>query len=86
LRPTFIKLVNEDLRRYLPQIRASTLLIWGSEDTETPLSDAQLMERSIADAGLVVLDGAGHYSYLDQPARFATIVRHFLGTHAGVPS
>jgi pimeloyl-ACP methyl ester carboxylesterase len=36
------------------------------------------MERLIPDAGLVVLDGAGHYSYLDQPARFARIVSHFI--------
>lgn len=79
LRPTFVKLVNEDLRSLLPDVQASTLLIWGSKDTDTPLSDAQLMERQIPDAGLVVLEGAGHYSYLDQPGRFGTIARHFLG-------
>lgn len=78
LRGTFVRLVNEDLRTLLPGIKAPTLLIWGSEDTATPLADAELMERSIPDAGLVVLEGAGHYSYLDQPGRFATIVRHFL--------
>ena len=36
------------------------------------------MERLIPDAGLVVLEGAGHFSYLDQPARFARIVSHFV--------
>jgi pimeloyl-ACP methyl ester carboxylesterase len=41
---------------------------------------AQEMERLIPDAGLVVLQGAGHYSYLDQPARFARIVSHFVAT------
>jgi pimeloyl-ACP methyl ester carboxylesterase len=78
LRPTFVKLVNEDLSGMLRQIGAPTLLIWGSEDTATPVSDGRLMEHSIPDAGLVVLDGAGHYSYLDQPERFQTILRHFL--------
>jgi pimeloyl-ACP methyl ester carboxylesterase len=78
LRPTLVRLVNADLRSFMPAIGVPTLLVWGSEDTETPLSAAREMERLIPDAGLVVLDGAGHYSYLDQPARFARIVSHFL--------
>jgi pimeloyl-ACP methyl ester carboxylesterase len=78
LRPTLVKLVNADLRPYMPRVAVPTLLVWGSDDTETPVSDAREMERLIPDAGLVVLDRAGHYSYLDQPARFARIVTHFL--------
>jgi pimeloyl-ACP methyl ester carboxylesterase len=79
MRATFVRLVNSDLRDLLPQVRVPTLLIWGEQDTATPVADAQLMERLIPDAGLVVFEGAGHYSYLDQPARFARIARHFLG-------
>ncbi len=78
LRPTFVRLVNEDLRPLLPQIAASTLLIWGEHDTATPLRDGREMERLIPDAGLVVFPGAGHYCYLDQPERFARVARHFL--------
>lgn len=83
MRATFVRLVNADLRDLLPQVRVPTLLIWGQQDTATPVSDAQLMERLIPDAGLVLFEGAGHYSYLDQPARFATIARHFLGEGEG---
>jgi pimeloyl-ACP methyl ester carboxylesterase len=54
------------------------LLVWGSEDTATPLSDAHLMETLIPDSGLVVLEGAGHFSYIDQPTRFGRIVSHFV--------
>lgn len=78
MRPTLVRLVNADLREHLPRIAIPTLLIWGSEDTDTPLSAAREMERLIPDAGLVVLEGAGHFSYLDQPARFGAVVRHFL--------
>jgi pimeloyl-ACP methyl ester carboxylesterase len=78
LRPTFVKLVNEDLTPLLPRIRASTLLIWGDQDDATPLSDGQTMERLIPDAGLVVLKGAGHFSYIDQPQRFGRVAAHFL--------
>jgi pimeloyl-ACP methyl ester carboxylesterase len=78
LRPTFVKLVNEDLTPLLSQIRASTLLIWGDQDADTPLSNGQTMERLIPDAGLVVLKGAGHFSYIDQPQRFGRVAAHFL--------
>jgi pimeloyl-ACP methyl ester carboxylesterase len=78
MRPTLVRLVNADLRPFMPQIAVPTLLVWGSDDTDTPLSAAREMERLIPDAGLVVLDGAGHFSYLDQPARFARIVSHFI--------
>jgi pimeloyl-ACP methyl ester carboxylesterase len=80
LRPTLVKLVNSDLREHMPQITAPTLLIWGAEDTDTPVAMAREMERLIPDAGLVVLEGAGHFSYADQPTRFARIVSHFLAT------
>jgi len=83
MRPTLVRLVNSDLREYLPQVCVPTLLVWGANDTDTPLSDARLMEKLIPDAGLVVLEGAGHYSYLDQSAHFARIVSHFLAPPAG---
>jgi pimeloyl-ACP methyl ester carboxylesterase len=72
--------VNEDLRRHMPHITAPTLLVWGSDDTATPLRDARIMERMIPDAGLVVFEGAGHYSFLDRPAGFAAVIDSFLGS------
>ncbi|MGA9283999.1 MAG: alpha/beta hydrolase [Solirubrobacteraceae bacterium] len=78
MRPTLVKLVNADLRPFMPAIGVPTLLVWGAEDNDTPVAAAQEMERLIPDAGLVVLEGAGHFSYLDQPTRFARIVSHFI--------
>ncbi|HXC45857.1 MAG TPA: alpha/beta hydrolase [Solirubrobacteraceae bacterium] len=78
MRPTLVRLVNSDLREYLPRISAPTLLVWGAQDTDTPPADGRLMEQLIPDAGLVVLEGAGHYSYIDQAPRFARIVSHFI--------
>lgn len=78
MRGTLVRLVNEDLTPMLGRIKASVLLIWGAHDEDTPLSDARVMERLIPDAGLVVFENAGHYSYLEEPARFARIVNVFL--------
>lgn len=79
MKKTFVNVVNEDLSPYLKDIKSPSLLIWGEDDTDTPLSYAQKMEREIADAGLVVLKGAGHYSYLDQFPRFIAVVNSFFG-------
>ena len=79
MRPTFVKIVNEDLSDLLPSIRSSTLLVWGSEDDAVPVSHARRMEAAIPDAGLVLFEGAGHFAYLDDPQRFCRVARHFLG-------
>ena len=36
------------------------------------------MEELIPDSGLVVLEGAGHYSYADSPGQFRAVARRFL--------
>ena len=70
--------VNQDLRHLLPDIKAPTLLIWGENDTATPLRDARLMERLVPDAGLVSYPGCGHYSFLERPAQTTAVIRSFL--------
>lgn len=79
MRRILSKVVNEDLTDRLHLIKAPTLLIWGENDTATPLSDAQKMEKLIPDAGLVSFPGCGHYSFLDNPIQFAAVLRSFLG-------
>ncbi|MFQ5686938.1 MAG: alpha/beta fold hydrolase [Candidatus Scalindua sp.] len=79
MRSTLVKVVNEDLRGLLPKIIAPTLLIWGENDRDVPLSSAKIMESEINDAGLVVFKDAGHFSYLDKFSDFCVIVTRFLG-------
>lgn len=72
------KCVNEDLKSVMPDIKAPTLLVWGENDTATPISDAKTMERLIPDAGLVAFPGCGHYSFLDNPGGFKAVVKSFF--------
>jgi len=78
MRRTFVKVVNEDLTDLYAKFKASTLLIWGDNDTETPLWMGQEMEKRIPDAGLVIFEGGSHFAYLEQIDRFCTIARQFL--------
>ena len=66
LRKTMSKIVNEDQKSLMPNIKVPTLIIWGEKDTATPLEDAKTMEKLIPDSGLVVYPGRSHFSYLEE--------------------
>ena len=78
MRQVLVKTVNEDLTPLLEKIQPPTLLIWGRNDTATPLADAQLMEGKIPGAGLVVLENAGHYSFVEQQGQFLRVMGSFF--------
>ena len=78
MRAVMSRCVNEDLKSVMPKIKASTLLIWGENDTATPLSDAKTMQRLIPDAGLVSWPDCGHYSFLDNPGTFRAVLQSFI--------
>ena len=78
MRKILVSVVNEDLEPLLPKIKHSTLLIWGENDTATPLSDGKRMEELIKDSGLVTIKGAGHYSFLEGKFIFNRVICSFL--------
>ncbi len=47
LKDTMKIILKEDVKDLLPNIDVPTLLIWGSLDTATPISDAKIMEKLI---------------------------------------
>ena len=72
------KTVNQDLRHLLPGITVPVILLWGTNDTATPLSDAQLMCKLLPDAGLITVKGGTHFSFLEDPGLFKSVVNNFL--------
>jgi pimeloyl-ACP methyl ester carboxylesterase len=78
LSETYNKVVSEDLEPALPQIRVPTLLLWGEKDHETPLRDGRVMVSRIPNAKLVILPGAGHFSFLDRPGEANQALDDFL--------
>lgn len=78
MRQTFVKTVNHHLDEQVHRIDVPTLLFWGDRDTAISRRQMQILEDAIDDAGLVVLEGAGHYGHLDAPTTVITAMRHFL--------
>ncbi len=62
----------------LADIAAPVLVIAGALDAGTPLAMSAEMARRIPGATLQVIDDASHLSAVEQPARFARIVRDFM--------
>ena len=77
------KTVSQDLSAYLPKIKAPVLLFWGENDTATPLSDGETMERLMPNAALVKVPSAGHFSYLDQWPLVSRVLASYLGSKEG---
>lgn len=78
MRTTLIKVVNEDLRGILASIGVPTLIVWGDRDGEVPRSSMEIMAQGIRGSQLEVLEGAGHFPFVDRPERFGKLVRDFL--------
>lgn len=77
-RKMLVDAVNCDLREYMRQIRTETLLIYGADDTTTPLSLAKVIENNIQGSALVTIENCGHFPYLEQPTVFQLILDSFL--------
>lgn len=78
MRKTMVNLVNDDMTAYIDGIKASTLLIWGENDTATPLYMAKKLESIIPDCGLCVIKNTGHWSFVERPAEAHAILKSFI--------
>ncbi len=77
MRQSMVIALKTDMTPLLSRIRIPTLLIWGKDDTATPLRDAHIMEQHIPDAGLVVLAG-GHYAFAESFGQCRRVLDSFL--------
>lgn len=78
LRKSLVKIVNEDLKYLLKKIDCPVLIFWGERDKDTPLYMGRIMKSLIKDSGLIILENAGHFSYLDKFGKFDIILKKFL--------
>lgn len=77
MRQSMVIALKTDVTPLLSHIHVPTLLLWGKDDTATPLRDAKIMEQHIPDAGLVVLDG-GHFAFAESFGKCRRVLDAFL--------
>lgn len=73
-------------RELLPRMACPTLLVWGDHDWMIPVQHGREAVGILPRARLEVFPQAGHFPHLDQPERFAALIRSFtfdLATESG---
>lgn len=78
MRETLVNIVNENLEEAVKKIKASTILIWGSNDKEALMEDAKFIENNTPDTALIVYDNASHYAYLERLDQTIAILKKFF--------
>jgi len=78
MRETFVKTVTHTLDGPVHRIDIPTIIFWGTEDTAITRGQIDALEQALSNCGVVPLEGAGHYGYLDEPSTVIPATRHFL--------
>ncbi len=67
-----------DYRDSLTKVTVPSLVVVGTEDEFTPVSDAELMHELIPGSALAVIEGAAHMPNLEREAEFDAVFARFL--------
>lgn len=67
-----------DYTHLLSQIAVPALVVVGTEDAYTPVSDARDIHARVPDATLAVIEQAGHLPNLERPDEFNAVLAEFL--------
>lgn len=78
MRQTFVKVVNDDVKELLTNIKSETLLVFGENDEATPVEKGKMMEKLMPNAALVIFENDDHYAYINEAARFNAVLDAFF--------
>lgn len=59
-----------------------TLVVWGSKDRMIPAWHALSLQQAAPDCRVELFEGAGHFPHLEDPDRFARVLRQFIASEA----
>jgi pimeloyl-ACP methyl ester carboxylesterase len=66
------------LRVAIPQIKARSLLIWGTRDSAVDMRSAEPLKRALPHCQLKIIEGAGHLPFEETPDEFNRLVLDFI--------
>jgi pimeloyl-ACP methyl ester carboxylesterase len=82
-RAAFQGSLEDDFVSEIGQIKAPTLILWGTRDAFCPRADQEVLLGAIKGARLMVYEGAGHGLHWEEPERFAADIVTFAESLAG---
>ena len=78
LREIFLNTIWNDLRKYMRKIDSPTLLIRWEKDKETPVSDAKIIQESIKNSKLEVIEQGTHFIYDEYPEEVEKLISSYI--------
>lgn len=81
MRDTFREVIEEDLSKYLSEIKTPTLIVWGKEDRVVPVKQAYRFYQGIDGSELKIMPGVGHSPQLEQPDNLVEFLLEFFTNH-----
>lgn len=78
LKDIFIRVIAEDLSVAATNIQIPTLLIWGENDSATPVAEGRTLARLIPRATLQVIPQTSHFVHVEQPTIVAKLISEFI--------
>lgn len=72
-------IIAHDALDRVKDIRQPACIVVGAMDMCTPVYFSEELRRHMPGAELVIVEGTGHFAYLEKPDAFFTPVRRFLG-------
>ena len=80
LKKVLVSCTNYNQQPILNKISAPTLIVWGKYDKDTPLYMAKILDKHIKKSKLIVLENSGHFSFLDRPNMFCSLLQNFINS------
>lgn len=78
LQQTYKRIIRQDVQADAATITIPTLLVYGADDTATPISHGRRYEKLIKNSRLLMVPDAGHFLHLDRPEQVRDLVEEFL--------
>lgn len=78
MQETFKRVVTDDVQADAARVTIPSLLVYGYDDTATPVEHGELLQAALGHSELHVIPKAGHFVYLDQPTIVTSLIEDFL--------
>jgi pimeloyl-ACP methyl ester carboxylesterase len=75
----------DDYAKQLKGLDLPTLILWGEKDDVIPITKADTLKELLPNSTKIVIAGAGHPCYQDQPQQFHAALLKFLKSLDAVP-